>query len=113
MVPGVRAGGFLFLSVIRGREPGSGRFPTDPLEQARLALRNLAAVLGASGGTLADVVKVTLYLGDLRHRDAFHLAWCEAFPMDPPARIAVGVADPNAAPGGGALFALDVIALAR
>ncbi|MBU7573307.1 MAG: RidA family protein [Hydrogenophaga sp.] len=113
MVPGVRAGGFLFLSVVRGREPGTGRFPADPLEQARLALKNLSEVLKASGGTLADVVKVTLYLGDLRHRDAFHQAWVEAFPADPPARTAVGVADPNASPGGGALFALDVIALAR
>lgn len=113
MVPGVRAGGLLFLSVVRGRDPATGRFPDDPLEQARVALRNLEAVLQASGGTLADVVKVSLFLGDLRHRDAFHRAWMEAFPVDPPARIAVAVADANASPGGGALFALDVIALAR
>jgi 2-iminobutanoate/2-iminopropanoate deaminase len=112
MVPGVRAGGFLFLSAIRGRDPETGTMVEDPLEQARRALRNLEAVLAGSGATLAHVVKVTLYLHDLRRRKEFHQAWMEFFPKDPPARIAVGVADANASPGGKAHYALDVIALA-
>ena len=52
MVPGVRAGGFLFLSAIRGRDPETGTMVEDPLEQARQALRNLEAVLAGSGATL-------------------------------------------------------------
>ena len=112
MVPGVKAGGFLFLSAIRGRDPKTDKLPEDPLEQARLALRNLEAVLKASGATLRHVVKVTLYLHDLERRKEFHQAWMEFFPVDPPARIAVGVADANAAPGGKAHYALEVIALA-
>jgi 2-iminobutanoate/2-iminopropanoate deaminase len=112
MVPGVRAGGFLFLSAIRGREPGTGTMSDDPLEQARRALRNVEAVLAASEATLHHVVKVTLYLADLEMRKPFHEAWMEFFPSDPPARIAICVADANAAPGGKAYFALDVIALA-
>jgi 2-iminobutanoate/2-iminopropanoate deaminase len=112
MVPGVRAGGFLFLSAIRGRIPGGHDMPADPLEQARQALKNLEAVLAASGATLKHVVKVTLYLHDLERRKEFHQAWMEFFPVDPPARIAVGVADANAAPGGRAHYALEVVALA-
>jgi 2-iminobutanoate/2-iminopropanoate deaminase len=112
MVPGVRAGGFLFLSAIRGRDAATNRMPDDPLAQARQALENVRRVLAGSGATLRDVVKVTLYLSDLEKRHAFHEAWMEVFPEDPPARIAVGVADANAAPGGNAHFALDVIALA-
>jgi 2-iminobutanoate/2-iminopropanoate deaminase len=112
MVPGVKAGGFLFLSAIRGRVPGSGAMSDDPLEQSRQALRNLEAVLRASGATLRHVVKVTLYLSDLEMRKPFHEAWMEFFPTDQPARIAICVADANAAPGGKAHFALDVIALA-
>jgi 2-iminobutanoate/2-iminopropanoate deaminase len=112
MVPGVRAGGFLFLSAIRGRDPATGEMVEDPLAQARRALKNLEAVLAGSGATLAHVVKVTLYLHDLERRREFHQAWMEFFPKDPPARIAVGVADANAAPGGKAHYALDVIALA-
>lgn len=111
MVPGVKAGGFLFLSAIRGRDPKGG-MPEDPLEQARQALRNVQAVLAGSGATLAHVVKVTLYLHDLDKRKEFHKAWVEFFPANPPARIAVGVADANASKGGEAHYALDVIALA-
>src|SRR5262245_15909340 len=112
MVPGVKANGFLFLSAIRGRDPNTNTMPEDPLQQARQALRNLEAVLAGSGATLRHVVKVTLYLHDLERRKEFHRAWMEFFPTDPPARIAIGVADANAAPGGKAHYALDVIALA-
>lgn len=112
MVPGVRAGGFLFLSAIRGRHPRTHVMADDPYEQAKQALLNMEAVLAASGATRAHVVKVTLYLHDLSVRQPFHRAWMEFFPDDPPARIAVCVADANAAPGGNAHFALDVIALA-
>ena len=112
MVPGVKAGGFLFLSAIRGRDPKTDKMPSDPLEQARQALRNIEAVLAGSGATLKHVVKVTLYLHDLEKRHQFHQAWMEFFPTDPPARIAVGVADANVSRGGNAHYALDVIALA-
>jgi 2-iminobutanoate/2-iminopropanoate deaminase len=112
MVPGVKAGGLLFLSAIRGRDAKTEKMVEDPLEQARQSLRNLEAVLKASGATLKHVVKVTLYLHDLERRKEFHQAWMEFFPIDPPARIAIGVADANASPGGKAHYALDVIALA-
>jgi 2-iminobutanoate/2-iminopropanoate deaminase len=56
---------------------------------------------------------VTLYLGDLRFRREFHEVWMEYFPANPPARVAVQVADANAAPGGNAHFVLDVVALAE
>lgn len=111
MVPGVQAGGFLFLSAIRGRR-AEGGMPDDPLDQARQALKNVRAVLVGSGAGLENVVKVTLFLSDLEKRGAFHQAWMEFFPNDPPARIAVCVADANAAPGGNAHYALDVIAYA-
>lgn len=112
MVPGVKAGGFLFLSAIRGRNAATKTTPEDPYEQACQALRNIETVLAASGATMAHVVKVTLYLHDLEKRAAFHKAWVEFFPTNPPARIAVGVANANAAVNGKAHYALDVIALA-
>ena len=112
MVPGVNAGGFLFLSAIRGRDPKSNAMVEEPLEQARQTLRNIEAVLKGSGATLAHVVKVTVYMHDLERRKEFHKAWMEFFPKDPPARIVIGVADANATPGGAAHYALDVTALA-
>jgi 2-iminobutanoate/2-iminopropanoate deaminase len=112
MVAGVKAGGFLFFSGIRGRDPVTNAIDVDPGVQARQALCNLEAQLVGAGASLAHVVKVTLFLHDLEKRKAFHEAWMEFFPVNPPARIAVCVADANAAPGGNAHYALDVIALA-
>jgi 2-iminobutanoate/2-iminopropanoate deaminase len=112
MVPGVRAGGFLFFSAIRGRDATTGKTSEDTREQARQAFENLKLLLTASDATLQHVVKVTLYLHDLKYRQAFHEVWMEYYPTDPPARIAVQVADANAGPGGNSHFALDIIALA-
>ncbi len=112
MTAGVKAGGLLFLSAIRGNRPGDRQLSDDTKEQARQAFENMKAVLAEAGATLDHVVKVTLYLQDLKYRTPFHEVWMEYFPTNPPARIAVRVADANTQPGGNAHFALDVIAVA-
>ena len=113
MVPGVRAGGFLFLSAIRGSHPETNEISDDTAEQARQALENLRVILEGTGASLRHVVKVMLYLSSLEYRKDFHEVWMEYFPEHPPARTAVEVADASAAPGGKAHFVLDVIALAE
>lgn len=111
MVPGVKAGGFIFLSAIRGRNSETGEMSDDTKEQARQAFMNMKILLESAGATLEHVVKVTLYLQNLKYRAPFHEVWMDYFPVNPPARIAMQVEDANAAPGGNAHFALDVIAL--
>jgi 2-iminobutanoate/2-iminopropanoate deaminase len=111
MVQGIKAGDFIFFSAIRGNPPVTNYESSDTREQARQAFENLKVLLGAAGAGLEHVVKVTLYLHDLRYRLPFHEVWMEYFPKDPPARIAIQVADANAQPGRNAHFALDVIAL--
>jgi 2-iminobutanoate/2-iminopropanoate deaminase len=112
MVPGVKAGGFLFFSAIRGNASLTGKMSDDTREQARQAFENLKILLEEANATLDHVVKVTLYLHDLKYRTAFHEIWMQYFPENPPARIALQVADANPIPGWNAHFALDVIALA-
>jgi len=111
MVDRVVAGGFVFFSAIRGRTTADG-FAADVRDQARQAFANIQASLAETGLTLAAVVKVTVYLNDLDLRPGFHQVWREVFAGSPPARTVVRVADANAERGGGALFALDVIAYA-
>lgn len=112
MTAGVKAGGLIFLSAIRGNRPGDRKLSDDTREQARQAFENIKALLEGAGGSLDHVVKVTLYLHDLKYRTPFHEVWMEYFPTNPPARIALQVADTNTQPGGNAHFALDVIAVA-
>jgi 2-iminobutanoate/2-iminopropanoate deaminase len=112
MVTGVKAGGFIFFSAIRGRNPVTNKSSDDTHEQARQAFENMKAMCEGAGITLRHVVKVTLYLTKLEYRKAFHEVWMEYFPENPPARIAVQVADASASPGGNSHFALEVMALA-
>lgn len=113
MVTAVRAGNLIFFSAIRGRNPQTNRSSDDTREQAAQAFENLKFLLESRGLSLAHVVKVTMYLGDLAYRNPIHEVWMKYFPENPPARTAFQVADPNASPGGNAHFVLDVIALAE
>jgi enamine deaminase RidA (YjgF/YER057c/UK114 family) len=66
MVQGIKAGGFIFFSAIRGNHPVTNYESSDTKDQARQAFENLKVLLGAAGAGLEHVVKVTLYLQDLR-----------------------------------------------
>jgi 2-iminobutanoate/2-iminopropanoate deaminase len=112
MVGGTKAAGLLFFSAIRGNGPRGTEMSDDTKEQARQAFENLKLLLEGAGATLDNVVKVTLYLHDLKYRQDFHTVWQEYFPENPPARTAMQVADANPAPGGKAHFLIDVIAVA-
>ncbi len=109
---GVKAGGFLFLSAVRGTLPNDGGVPPELEEQARQLFRNIEGTLKASGATMDDVVKIAVYMLDLEHdRPVFNKAWKEYFNDQPPARFAVQVAGLGN-PGDGSRFLCDVTALA-
>jgi enamine deaminase RidA (YjgF/YER057c/UK114 family) len=58
----------------------------------RQAFANLAAVAQASGGSLADAVKLTLFLTDLGKFALANAIMAEVVPQPFPARSTVGVA---------------------
>jgi reactive intermediate/imine deaminase len=60
--------------------------------QARQTFGNLAAIVGAAGATLDDVVKVNISLTDLSHFALVNSVMAEFFREPYPARAAVGVA---------------------
>jgi reactive intermediate/imine deaminase len=61
-------------------------------DQITRVFDNLAAVAQAAGGTLADVVKLTVYLTDLSHFPLVNEVMAGYFAEPYPARAAVGVA---------------------
>jgi 2-iminobutanoate/2-iminopropanoate deaminase len=63
----VRAGDLLFISgaTAGGTEAANGT----AAQQAEAVLKKLSHILGAEGATLANVVKVTVFLTDIRDRD--------------------------------------------
>jgi len=89
----VCAGGLLFCS---------GQIPLDPntnqlvgstaAEQARRCLENLQAVCAATDASLADAVRLTIYMTDLDAFAEVNEVYATFFSADPPARVTVGVA---------------------
>ncbi len=61
--------------------------------QISQVFNNLTAVAEASGGSLADVAKLNIYLTDLSHFPLVNEVMSEFFSEPYPARAAVGVAE--------------------
>jgi reactive intermediate/imine deaminase len=89
-----------------GLDPTTGALVGDDFEsQARQVFNNLAAIAEAAGGSLRDIVKVTLFLTDLSEFAKVNAIMSEYFPEPYPARSAVGVASlPK-----GALFEAEAV----
>src|SRR5690554_1755596 len=89
----VRAGRMVFVSGQIPLDPATMELVGDDIgEQIRQAFANLAAVAEASGGSLADAVRVTVYLTDLAHFPRVNEIMAQFFEEPYPARAAIGVA---------------------
>lgn len=85
-------GGTVYVPAIQGFVPGTLDFPSEDVhDQARQAMRNLQSVLEASGSSLAQVLKITLFLTDMKDFPKVNEALNEAFPVNPPARSSIQV----------------------
>jgi reactive intermediate/imine deaminase len=64
----------------------------EPFEvQVAIALGNLLAILDAAGGSVDDLVKVTVYLVGVEHWPGFNTLYAEALGAHRPARAVVPV----------------------
>jgi 2-iminobutanoate/2-iminopropanoate deaminase len=89
----IRAGNALYTAGQVALDPESGQLVEGGIEaQTRRVLDNLAAVLEAAGGTLANVVKTTVFMQDLGEFVAMNAVYAEYFTAQPPARSTVQVA---------------------
>ncbi len=80
----------------------SGQIPLDPKSmelitggidlQIRRVLENLSAICKAAGGSLGDIVKLTVYLTDMNDFPQVNAIMEQYFMAPYPARAAVGVA---------------------
>lgn len=90
-------------------EPTSGVLAADDVAgQTRTCLAHIAAILDEAGGSIADVVKTTVFLVDLASDFAdMNTAYAQVFSTNPPARATIGVA---ALPAG-ALVEIEAVAV--
>jgi reactive intermediate/imine deaminase len=88
----VRAGDTVYLSGQIGLDPATMQLAEGIDAQVARVFDNLEAVVAAAGGTLADVVKLNVYLTDLGNFAKVNAAMASYFSEPYPARAAVGVA---------------------
>jgi 2-iminobutanoate/2-iminopropanoate deaminase len=89
----IESDGWIWCAGQIGTDPATGEIVEGGVAaQAERALRNLEAVLDASGATFADVVKTTNYLVDMADFPAFNEVYGRFFPDPPPARSTFAVA---------------------
>jgi 2-iminobutanoate/2-iminopropanoate deaminase len=103
----VRVGPLVFLSGQIPLDPRTGEVvPGDIVVQTKRVMDNLSAVLRASGVSLSEVVRSTIYLTNLADFAKVNEVYGTYFPSEPPARATVQVA---ALPRG-ASIEIDMIA---
>lgn len=82
------------LVFISGQLPidaSTGEMPEDVVEQAKVSLNNLKAIVEESGSELAKVVKTTVYLKDINDFTAVNEVYATYFKEPYPARVAFQV----------------------
>ncbi len=94
----VKAGDTVYLSGQLGLDPATMEMVEGVDAQIVRVFDNLRAVAEAAGGTLADVVKLNVYLIDLANFAKVNAAMANYFSEPYPARAAIGV---SALPRGG------------
>jgi reactive intermediate/imine deaminase len=87
----IRVGDTVYLSGQIGLDPATMQLVEGVEAQIHRVFSNLQAVAGAAGGSLADVVKLNVFLTDLAHFPKVNEIMARYFSQPYPARAAVGV----------------------
>jgi len=85
--------GMLYTSGQIGLDPESGKMVADDVEsQAKQVVANLTAVIAAAGGSLKQILKVTIFLQDMADFPVVNQIYADWLGEHRPARSTVAVA---------------------
>lgn len=89
------AGDFVYVAGQGPTDPETGRrVPGGVQAETEQVLENIQAILEAAGTSLANVVKVNVYLSDRADFKAMNEVYARFFPSEPPARTTVQALPP-------------------
>ena len=83
--------GIVYVSCIQGFVPGSFDLAKDIREEARQAFHNLKTILEEVGSSVHHVLKITIYMSNMRDFEQINDAENEVFPESAPARSSIAV----------------------
>ena len=88
----IRVGDWLFVSGQLGIDPQTGKLAAGGTgAQTRQVCENMKAILEAAGSSLANVVRVVIYMVDLGELMEMNTVFSAYFPEAPPARTTIQV----------------------
>ncbi|MGG7664224.1 RidA family protein [Dyadobacter sp. BHUBP1] len=87
---GVLIDGFLFVSGQASVDFRTSQFVRGTIEEETArTLDNIAAIIGAAGGSMENIVKCTVHLADISEFDRYNAVYATYFPGIKPARTTV------------------------
>lgn len=87
----VRVGNMLYLSGQIGFDYANSKLAESGIAgETRQTMENIKATLEKHGSSLAEVVKCTVFLADIKEWAAMNEVYVTYFPTNPPARSALG-----------------------
>ena len=87
----VRVGHMLYLSGQLGYDSETAKLVEGGIAaETRKTLENIKAILEKHGSSMAEVVKCTVFLADIKEWAAMNEVYVTYFPSNPPARSALG-----------------------
>jgi len=90
LTPGIKVGDIVYTS---GQLGMSRDMPDSTIQtQTKKAMENVKAVVEAGGSTMANVLKCTVFLTDVKDFGGMNSVYTTFFPKEPPARSTVVVA---------------------
>ena len=85
----IKSGGFVFLAGQAPFRPDGSKVEGSFEDQARQTLQNLQSVAAAAGASLADAVRVGVYLRDMSNFGTLNKVYAEFFHEPMPARTTI------------------------
>ncbi|MGR9167328.1 RidA family protein (plasmid) [Rhizobium leguminosarum] len=82
-----RIGNLIVSGAIHGVDPATHIMPDDLTSQCAHVFANMKAIVEAAGGSIGDIIKMTVYLRDRDNRGPLNAEWVQMFP-DPETRPA-------------------------
>ncbi|MEJ2007708.1 MAG: Rid family detoxifying hydrolase [Acidobacteriota bacterium] len=89
--PAIIANGFVFVAGQGAINPETNELELgDIRSETRRTLQNVKAILESAGSSMKDVVRVGVFLSNMKNFAAMNEVYAEFFPKNPPARTTVG-----------------------
>lgn len=70
----------IYSGSIQGTDPGTGLYGENIEIQCRLMFEHVRRIIDASGASLDDIIKMTVWMKDRSQRSALNQVWLEFFP---------------------------------